>query len=596
MTNIVEKLFPGIIDALCSRGFARELVSNSLNGMVKTVAFAGLAAVLLFFFRDRILSFIKRLGERRAFSISLIVLSVLSLPDPIFPMHPGLDYSWQWMLNQLAFSREWGSSVVFTYGPLGWLLYPSGSWGAVLIAIAANICFCVLWVWSLQKIYDESDDGRAMAWGLLLTMFFPQLTMEWRWVVLAVVLTRVSYVVAGVVSAFIAMMKFSSIVMALGTQVSLLIFDKNRRVIAYLSGFVVTFTLLASFYFSSPVSFWTWLTGSVQVASGYNKHMILDKGLLELSVPFFAFAIVAFRPRMFFATVPLAPFLFCSAKYAWIRQGFLPFLYVCTILAAFLAERFETARKRLFITSVSFILIALIMTLPWYFAGGMTYVAFPFGVNPMGIVRTLIVSKLRPVAITHTNEMLNGCKFPEVIRNRIGSETVQILGHEFAPAMGDTTINLIPYATMQLYSTYTAKLDEMAAHSYFKSNTPTFVVIDTANIAIDGKNPFLDSPRTWAALRANYSLDRMTDNGRWMLLRRRRSPIEINFDKTVTIPEMSVAEKVLVLLFRGKFQFSDVESGDGGCRRFRINPLVLCDPIDRNLPVEIKDLAKYFND
>ena len=123
-------------------------------------------------------------------------------------------------------------------------------------------------------------------------------------------------------SAFLAMMKFSSIVIALGTQVSLLFFDKNRRVIAYLSGFVVTFTLLASFYFSSPVSFWTWLTGSVQVASGYNKHMILDKGLLELSIPFIAFAIVAFRPRMFFAAVPLAPLLFCSAKYAWIRQGF----------------------------------------------------------------------------------------------------------------------------------------------------------------------------------------------------------------------------------------------------------------------------------
>ncbi len=49
-----------------------------------------------------------------------------------------------------------------------------GHWSTVLSALAANIGFCLLWIWSFRRIYLSSDNGRAMAWGLVLTMFFPQ--------------------------------------------------------------------------------------------------------------------------------------------------------------------------------------------------------------------------------------------------------------------------------------------------------------------------------------------------------------------------------------------------------------------------------------
>jgi len=594
MIDLFEKLFPRVANGLYSQGFTRELVENSLNGIVPSAAILAILIALLIVFRKRIIALTDHVGENKFFTACLIVLSCLSLPDPVFPMRPGLDYSWQWMLNKLAFSREWGTSIVFTYGPLGWLLYPSERLATILCALLANICHYVLWIWSLRKIHSESENGRAMAWGLLLTMFFPQMTMEWRWIALAVVLTRVSWVAAGIVSALLSMMKFSSIVMAMGTQVFILACDNRRKVLPYVIGFTSMFILLASFSFASPEAFWTWLIGSIQIASGYNQHMLFEKSALELSVPVIAFFAVVHSPRVFLAAIPLVPILYCSAKYAWIRQNFLPFLYLLMILSAFIMERFVPLRRRLAVTSCLFVLVGFAVLWPWHFASGMTYVAFPYGINPTGALKSFIVPYEMASAETRAKELLHGSELPDNIRKGIGNQRVQLLGHEFAPAMVDKTLNLAPYATMQLYSTYTEILDKMAARSYSMPDAPAFVLVDTANLSLDSKNPFLDSPRTWAALRRYYAIDFTAENDRWILLKRRKVPIGVSLTKTINVSESSLIEKVVSLLFRGRFYYAEVESINGEMQRFRVNPLVLKDPVDRDLPLDTKELVGYF--
>ena len=205
MIDIVEYLVPGVAQKLYDAGVARELVARSLNGLVSATGVLAAVAVLLFVFRRQFRGLGERVNGLKFFTVVLTALTFLSLPDPVFPMRPGLDYSWQWMLNRLAFGNDWGESIVFTYGPLGWVVCPYGRWDTVLSALAANIAFCVLWIWSVRRIYLSSADGRAMAWGLVLTMFFPQQSMEWRWIVLAIILTRTSWLAAGAVAAFLSM-------------------------------------------------------------------------------------------------------------------------------------------------------------------------------------------------------------------------------------------------------------------------------------------------------------------------------------------------------------------------------------------------------
>ncbi len=597
MIDIFEHLLPGVAQRLYDNGFARELVSRSLNGMASAVGVLVTIVFLLFVFRRQVRGVLERVNGPRFFTIVLTVLTVLSLPDPVFPMRPGLDYSWRWMLNRLAFGNDWGESIVFTYGPLGWLVCPYGRWATVVSALVANICFCVLWIWSVRRIYISSDNGRAMAWGLVLTMFFPQQSMEWRWIVLAVVLTRVSWFAAGVVAALLSMVKFSAIVMVLGTQFFMLIADRQRKFIIYGLGFSIASVLLVSTLFPSFGAYWKWLSGSVQIASGYNQYMLVDKSTLELLAPILAFLVLVHRPGHFLALLPIAPLLFCAIKYNWVRQDIGPFLYVLTFAAAFLMERFAGSRRRFAVVSILFVLIGFGMVWPWHFASGETYVAFPYGVHPMGLVRSLTLPVSMSAVTARAKVILKGSEMPSRIRQQIGNSTVQLLGHEYSPAMVDSTLRILPYATMQMYSTYTAELDAYAANSYTSTsaNAPQFIVIDTLNLSIDSKNAFIDCPRTWAAIRANYSLREKTADGRWILLERRSSPRSISLTRKIKVPSATLFEKLVALLFRGRLRFVEIETLSGTEQTFRVNPLVLEDPIDRDLPLDVKDLAGYFS-
>lgn len=595
MIDVFERLLPGIAQKLYASGLSRELVARSIDGLATAVGVLAAGALLLFLLRRQIHDSLKRIEGIRFFTVVLAALTILSLPDPVFPMRPGLDYSWQWMLNRLAFGGDWGESIVFTYGPIGWLICPSGRWCTILSALAVNLCFCVLWIWSVRQVYLSSDDGRAMAWGLVLTMFFPQQSMEWRWIVLAVVLTRVSWFAAGAVAAILSLMKFSSIVIALGTQVFLLVADRQRKIANYILGLIGTFVVLAVFSFPTPSALLQWVSGSIQIASGYNQYMLLEKNVIVLLVPILAFLILVHRPRHFLAILPIAPLLFCAAKYNWVRQGIGPFLYVLTVAAAFLMERFASCRRHLVMASVVFVLIGYGVVWPWHFASGQTYIAFPYGIHPMGLIRSLALPKAMTTATERAKILLEGSELPPRIRQAIGNSTVQLLGHEFSPAMIDPTLKIVPYATMQMYSTYTGKLDAIAANSYSLTNAPTYIVIDTANLSIDSKNAFIDCPRTWAAIRSNYSLRDKTPDGRWLLLSRRDFPLPILRAKRIEVSAVTPFENLLSVFFRGRIRFVELETVDGRRHIFRANPLVLGEPVEADLPLEVNELVTYFS-
>ena len=598
MTGLLERLLQELNRAYCGSSLSREVLFRSLSGTVAAGTTLAAILVMLFLLRKKILAFLHRFNDVKLFTFALTALTVLSLPDPAFPLRPGLDYSWQWMLNRLALGGAWDKSIVFTYGPLGWLLYPSGRRATILLALAANACFCILWIWSVRKIYLSSENGRVAAWGLVLTMFFPQMTMEWRWIALAIIMMRTSCLTAGAISAMLTFMKFSSLIMAVGTQLFMLVLatDRKRKFLNYATGLAVTFAILSATIFPSPNALFMWLTNSAQIAIAYNRHMLVGKSFMELALPIVAFAVLVHRPRHILALLPLAPFLYCATKYNWVRQGIGPLLYALTIAAALLAEKFASDRRRFLLTAAMFVLIGYGLIWPRFFAANQTYVAFPFGINPAGTLRTLLLPHAVKKIASDTMASLAGHQLPPRIRSTIGDATVQLLPHEFAPAMADPSLRIVPYATMQMYSTYTAGLDKMAARSYSSAEAPEFIVIDTDNLSIDDKNTFLDCPHTWNAIHANYSLLDTSDEGRWLLLKRRASPIPTVCDRRIDVPDETFAEKLIAILFRGKIHYIDIETPKGTMKHVRVNPSVLKDPVDRNLSLTVDELAAYLSE
>ena len=381
-----------------------------------------------------------------------------------------------------------------------------------------------------------------------------------------------------------------------GTQVFLLVADRKRRVSCYVIGFLVMFVLLSALLFPSPAALWNWMAGSFQVVFGYNRHMLVERTSVELMLPIVAFLALVNRPRHFLAVIPLAPLLYCTAKYNWVRQGIEPFLYALMVAAAFLMGKFMHSRRRFAITAVLFLLIGYGLTWPRYFAANGTYYVFPFGVNPMGIVRTVAMPFSMREERSRSELLLEDSKLPANIRRLVGGASVQLLPHEFAPAMADSTLRLVPYATMQMYSTYTSWLDAFAANSYSATNAPEFIVVDLSYLAIDGKNAVLDCPRTWAAIRAGYSLVDTAEGGRWLLLKRRAAPRRIVCDKRIAVPDDTAMEKLMAFFFRGRMHFSEIETASGDRKLFRVNPAVLKEPVDRDLPLLPSELAGYLSD
>ena len=96
---------------------------------------------------------------RRAFILLSVI--VLSFPIPILPMELGLDYSWMAGINFAMYSGlVFGRDIMFTYGPLGFVLVPvdigSNAW--LWTAVTAHMVPYGLWWLSMGLVLSHLDD------------------------------------------------------------------------------------------------------------------------------------------------------------------------------------------------------------------------------------------------------------------------------------------------------------------------------------------------------------------------------------------------------------------------------------------------------
>ena len=480
------------------------------------------------------------------FLAMLLIFTLMSFPDPIWPSAPGLDPSWSWLLNHVAWTKAFGRDVVFTYGPLGFLLHPECSLENAVAGLVLSAAFAVSWFWALLTVYNCIPNGRFAAWMLLFTMLFPQPNLEWRLVLLAVLLTAVPVLVpdglikeprrlamlatGGVFFVVNALVKFTSLAAVLGAQLvclAALVWLRRRKslpaVVVFSLAVLVVFAILCPTLFSSARGFAAWVTGSIATARGYNINMVAEKGWLELLVPFaivgvcIAALIVKRSLRLALPVLLVAaPTVFCTLKYAIVRQSSLPLSYCIVAVLAFVVARAPVMKRFVMLVSVSLYAMNLALVAPYALSG--LYGGFPLGLNPQGIVRTVMLPQFVADACATTEECIARDDIPDDWRERIGYGEVLFAPYDMGPAMREVTrFTTVPLPSLQLYSACDPVLDEMNARLLRKGGLGWIVCEKDANWS----GHFINYPRFWGAVMDNYHC--VDESDRYLLLSKNAS-------------------------------------------------------------------------
>ncbi len=490
-----------------------------------------------------------RLDRPGVFCAVAIAVALGLLPNPVRPAMPGLDPSWQWLVNQAAWTGAFGGEVVFTYGPLGFLLFPQAPMANVVTALAVNSLFAFAWCALLLQTY-RAENGRACAWLLALSMLFIQSNNEWRWVVLGVLCVALPTVwdgvsrrrealsmsVGGGVLAVASLTKFSSLVAVLATQAFFAaghVRKNGRRGLVpcavWLASAVCAFALLCIMCFPSFEALVGWVRGSLATANGYNLCMTADKSWTELALPFAVLisllAAVAVRRGFSLRDLVLpflfSPFLFCATKYALVRQTVLPLMYGSTALLALATARRRALARRVAVLSCIFIVAGFGLTVPWM-ASGLWDGDFAFGLNPRGVVRSAMLGRCVERAAGETDRAVRErADVPPAWRETVGKGSVLFVPYEMGPAMAsDTKFKTVWLPSVQLYSACHPYLDGLNAALLKGCRSPEWIVcgLDAA-----WSGHLLDYPQFWGEVLRRYEF--ADADSKFALLRRRETPL-----------------------------------------------------------------------
>ena len=580
------------------------------------------------------------LDNKLVFYLSMFVVLTLSFPSPVIPVETGLDPSWTCLINQLAFKKMFGCSVVFTYGPLGFLLFPQASGLNVQFALICNIIQLVILAGIYTFIFIQDKTLKPLAWCLLACHFIPTRIPEWQWTMLPIMMicilalhtalskkaTVVLLILSSMGCVFVSMIKFSGFIIIFSTSLVALSYfivcNKKRSIIAittYFSSFIIFFCFACAMLFSSPHAFIVWVNESFDISSGYNLYMLANKSWAELCLPFFYLSatVVAitwgFRDwRIKLIRVALfSPLFFFLVKYAIVRQSVDPLLYIGPLIITLLslhADEAWQARLRF----VFFFQLLVAFLLSWFssFSGVSSLPIVGLSFN--NLKKTISLHDSINNANQATMQNLSTSKLPQDWLALIGTNSVQSLPKEHSFIIANH-LNAVPVYTLQGYASLSHALDMKSSGLYISDQAPQFILCEF--FSLDGRNMFLETPCVWRNIRQKYRLVKHTQH---LLLLERKSghadrlackkstTIKAGewFDTTVFSGNQVSVQwpitprgKVIAFLLRNDMTFITIEYVDGTIQKYRILPDTLQAPFDLDLiPRNLSDLITIFTD
>ncbi len=492
--------------------------------------------------------------------LALVYLLIVTFPGEYVAFRPGNDPSWKWALNELPHTNFlFGRDVVFTSGPLGFLLYPLNLGGHLFVANAFRLGVHALFGFLVYRLFKEQEEPLPIlvftaGYAVVTTLAMPY---EFHLLIVFVLLVHrsgratsrwssVGYAVAGAAAGAMLFMKITLGFAALATLVAgagievarkRSVADAWSRVVPSFVSWLATLFVLSAIFLRSPANTFRWLRLSLDITTGFNSAMSLtgpEVALVFGLVILFAYAgfllwmLLGRRPGSGLLLLAL-PTVAIAFKQAFVRQeDFHVVGFFCVAMAA--AAVLILVRRGWRLGVVAFVGVFL-LSLPYFQSYSCDCGSAPnviSGAQGITNVRSFLrLSTTRRRLDRKTIAALSWLKLPEAYLSRIRADggSVDAVPHELSWLVANG-LPWTPKPVLQLYSAYTKHLDDVTAAHFAGRSAPRFLLADMRDI--DGRYPLWSAPATWRSILENYEVVAADpDPLRPLLLERREAPVAL---------------------------------------------------------------------
>jgi hypothetical protein len=465
----------------------------------------------------------------RALGFATLVAGAFTLPS--FPS-AGLDDSWRMALGKFfQEGRQFGTEVVFTYGPLGFQMgktYWGGQWGSLIAwqvvqaFIAAGMVywyglrlngysraafFIFFFIWGLS--YEDALHQILIALGGC--EIIRRSNAPWRWDTAALILLL----------AISSLVKFTNLVLclALVTLAGGLELWTRRRAAAvrvpfiFLAMFLLGWVLCGQSLANLPAYFHS----SWEISQGYQDVMgfscpprQLYVGLitLVLIVTYAAlnFATHGDRVRSFALSAGVGAFIYLNWKHGFIRAdghqiGFYYAALTLAVTGPLLLEesaRLRVVKKALLTAIAAASLIGMEFVLPGVVRGALGGAQYEIDRNVSFFLGQSHTRELYDVRLRGERDGAEMLKTKALV----GQASVDVLGFEQSVALFNG-FNYQPRPVFQGYSAYTPYLSRVNHEYYASDRAPEFVLFKLQTL--DGRLHTMDDPLSLRVLIQRYT-------------------------------------------------------------------------------------------
>lgn len=474
-----------------------------------------------------------------------------------------LDQSWQAVLEFAAQKRlQFGSEIIFTYGPLGFLFLPHGfgmfpllrsifalAFSGVVAFAALNLALRIRGIakflflfWLL--LFTLSMSG----WGELIFVYFIALFTGFLWLDGTYNHAWVKRLLLFYICA-LALIKFSFFI-AILSLLGICVIDRTCRrdfkgVRELVAGSVISMVFLWLVLGQSLEGFFQYLTASQQIASGYTEAMSLTppRRLLKYAVPaaivfFCALAMACAMARQRRYVIARAMIIMLFSFTAW-KQGFvradthvLMFLYFLPVAYAFLFHPAFNGGVPAFRN---------VLLLGYFTMTGLCLMAVNamFPGLPLEQTKSLgerLVANSRSLIALFTPASALPDGFPKNLRSedrlfeitqRVGQASVDVFNFRQGAALLNG-LNYHPRPVIQSYSAYTPDLLRANLDFYRSASRPSYVLFSLETI--DGRFPTFDDALLLPYLLTNYQ-PVLTEHHFLLMERTPGPPRDVTYDR-----------------------------------------------------------------
>jgi hypothetical protein len=612
-------------------GFNKNLVADIFIHKLPLLILLLVFLVLKFSIGKRLLEYMKNVMAKKdnwplytSIGLSLLI-TIYRQPYNPQPIEAGLDPSWIVGLNWAASNGlNWGSDLVFTYGPYYWLLYPDlllSQSMLILALIATTTIFSyAIWVFIYFILRNVNEKKLSLSLALLglLTLALFEYTLIDIAIVSAILLLSInnhrsyfaSILPACLLLTLLSLCKFSYLAVSLCVLVfcslQLIVKKEYRNLLVLILTFI---SVLYGLWFVSgqPISnLGLFISRGYEIAQGYPEAMatpiwnemlsvqsnlmtnilLLGVGLsLLLGITVLFFGSVK-QNTIWFELLLTAPVLFLAFKEGYIRMdpahAALFFSQLQVVLIAYMIFYSEYKIEYVYMRSILAIMfIALLLV---------TDAHIPFNYTPE--LESTFYSDKRVKLIDHSKKYLrNTYSLTRDFYGKFTSEPTDIIPYDIS-LLYSYNLNWSPRPVFQSYSVYTSVLDSLNAKHYMQQ-PPEQLLFSFKSI--DNRYPLFEEPSLLKQIINSYKIVDATSNT-YLLLHlkpsylktipstRYQSLKKLSMNNTITVPmlpgyytylhaqiELTTLGKILNFILKIQPLFIDINlKGNNTPQRFRI--------------------------